>query len=89
MSEEIVKRMLLMERRIQQLEMAEMPSGVQLSTANVSATPTNAELDSAFGQPATLGRRFIGIVDDAGGGTTYWLCMTDETNWLIEQLAVA
>jgi len=88
MSEEIIARLLHLERRVQQLEMSETPRGVRLSTADVT-TPTDAELDSAFGQPATLGRRFIGIVDDNGAGTTYFLCMTDGTKWLVEQLTIA
>lgn len=54
---------------------------VQQSTANVSSPPTDAELDSAFGTPATLGRGFIGTVDDNDGDATMWLCITSDASW--------
>lgn len=52
----------------------------KVSTANVT-TPTDAELDSAFGAPATVGAGFIGIVNDNNGGTDEYLCWSDGTNW--------
>ena len=43
---------------------------VPQSVANVTeAAPTDAQLDSAFGTPASLGRGFIGTVDDNDGST--------------------
>lgn len=54
---------------------------VQQSVANVSSPPTDAELDSAFGTPATLGRGFIGTVDDNDGDATMWLCVTSDASW--------
>lgn len=58
-------------------------SGVKLtvSTADVSSPPTDAELDSAFGTPATVGAGFIGIVNDNNTGTAEYLCWSDGTNW--------
>jgi hypothetical protein len=51
------------------------------STANVSNPPTDAELDSAFGTPATVGAGFLGTLDDAGGGANFYLVASDGTNW--------
>lgn len=53
----------------------------QLSTDDVSSPPTDAELDSAFGTPATVGTGFIGVVDDAGAGSAFYVCCSDGTNW--------
>ena len=55
---------------------------IKKSTANVSDPPTDAELDSAFGSPSTLGSGFIGLVDDndAGADGDVWLCATTGTD---------
>lgn len=60
----------------------------QISTDNVT-TPTDAEIDTAFGTPATVGAGFIGIIDDAGAGTAVYLCVSDGTNWWFESLTKA
>jgi hypothetical protein len=61
----------------------ECPNGLRtkVSTANVSNPPTDAELDSTFGTPATVGSGFVGLVNDNGGGTNEYLCWSDGTNW--------
>ena len=52
------------------------------SVDNVNdATPTDAELDSAFGTPASLGRGFIGTVDDADADARMFLCVTSDAGW--------
>ena len=51
------------------------------SVANVSNPPTDAELDSAFGTPAVLGRGFIGLVDDNDDDTLSWLAWTSDASW--------
>jgi len=52
------------------------------STANVTTPiPTDAELDSAFGTPATVGAGFTATLDDAGGGTAMYAVASDGTNW--------
>lgn len=52
------------------------------SAADVTAAaPTDAELDSAFGAPATLGAGFVGILNDNAGGVAEFVCWTDGTNW--------
>jgi len=59
--------------------------GIQtkLSVANVSNPPTDAELDAAFGTPATVGEGFIGLVDDNDAGTTWYIVWTDSnSNWV-------
>lgn len=52
----------------------------RISTANVT-TPTDAELDSAFGTPATVGRGFMAFVDDNAAGTAGILVISDGANW--------
>ena len=56
---------------------------------DVSSPPTDAELDTAFGQPGTLGDGFIGILDDNDAGTTVWLCVAMNSLWWYEQLTKA
>ena len=56
------------------------------SVANVSSPPTDAELDAAFGEPATLGRGFVATVDDNDGDTTFWLVMTSDASWYHVQM---
>lgn len=52
------------------------------SVANVTeAAPTDAELDSAFGTPASLGRGFIATVDDNDGSSASVLVWTTDTAW--------
>ena len=55
---------------------------IKRSTANVSDPPTDAELDSAFGAPSTVGEGFIGIIDDndAGADGDVWFCTTTGTD---------
>lgn len=52
------------------------------STANVTTPiPTDAELDSAFGTPATVGAGFTATLDDNGAGTAMYAVASDGTNW--------
>lgn len=44
-------------------------------------TPTKAELTTAFGDPATLGRGFVGTVDDADGDTNGFIVWTSDANF--------
>ena len=53
----------------------------KVSTADTANPPTDAQLDSAFGAPATVGKGFIGIVNDNNAGTNEYLCWSDGTNW--------
>jgi len=48
----------------------------QISNANVSNPPTDAQLDSAFGDPTTKGSGWMGVVDDAGAGTNVYFVYT-------------
>ena len=54
---------------------------VQLSTANVSSPPTDAQLDTAFDTPATVGAGFLALLDDNGAGSAVYLIASDGTNW--------
>ncbi len=60
-----------------------------ISEDNVSSPPTDAELDTAFGTAASLPNGFVGLVDDAAGDTTIWLCYVVSDSWYYEQLTKA
>lgn len=60
-----------------------------VSTDNVSSPPTDAQLDSAFGTPATVGEGFIGLIDDNNAETDVWLCVAIGSSWFYEQLTKA
>lgn len=44
-------------------------------------TPTKAELTTAFGDPATIGRGFVGTVDDADGDTNGYIVWASDANY--------
>lgn len=50
------------------------------SDANVT-TPTDAELDSAYGTPADVGPGFSAVLDDNGAGISSWWVWSTGTNW--------
>lgn len=59
-------------------------SGINTKQAvnNVNdTTPTAAELTTSFGAPATVGRGFIGTVDDADGDTNGYLVWSSDASW--------
>ena len=59
------------------------------ATDNVSDPPTDAELDTAFGTPATVGEGFVGLVDDGNAEATIWLCAAIGSTWWYEELTKA
>ena len=58
---------------------------VNYSANSVSNPPTAAELNTAFGNFATVGQGFIGLV----GSAQIWLCVSTGGAWYYEQLTVA
>lgn len=44
-------------------------------------TPTKAELTTAFGDPATIGRGFIGTVDDNDGNTNGYIVWASDADY--------
>jgi hypothetical protein len=48
---------------------------------DVSSPPTDAELDSAIGAPASVGAGFGALLDDNNAGTAVYLIASDGTNW--------
>lgn len=54
---------------------------VELDTSNVSNPPTDAQLDTAFGTPATVGGGFLALLDDNGDGSNFYIVASDGTNW--------
>lgn len=57
--------------------------------ANISDPPTDAELDAAFGEPATVGDGFIGVITDNSGGTKSYVVWAHGTTWEYAVGAVA
>jgi len=58
------------------------------TTADLSATPTDAELSTAFGvENKTLGG-FIGVVEDSGDGKV-WIAVSDGTTWHVNECIAA
>lgn len=62
---------------------------VSTSDDDVSSPPTDAELDAAFGTPATVGDGFVGLLDDNGAGASVYLVASDGTNWWYTALTKA
>ena len=62
---------------------------VMVKTDDVSDPPTDAELDSAFGQPGDLGAGFVGLLDDDAAGADVYLCLSDGSNWWYATLTKA
>lgn len=55
---------------------------VKQAVNNVHDTaPTAAELTTSFGNPATLGRGFIGTVDDADGDTNGYIVWCSDASF--------
>ena len=54
---------------------------VQVSHADVSNPPTDAELDSEFGTSATVGAGFVAVLDDDGAGSNVYFVACDGSNW--------
>lgn len=44
-------------------------------------TPTAAELTTSFGDPTTIGRGFIGTVDDADGNTNGYIVWASDASY--------
>jgi hypothetical protein len=62
---------------------------LQVATDDVSSPPTDAELDTAFGTPATVGTGFTALIDDNGAGSAVYLVASDGTNWWYSSMTKA
>lgn len=56
---------------------------------NFSNPPTDAELDSAFGTPATVGAGWRKSINDNNGGANFYEVQSDGTNWWITTWTMA
>lgn len=54
---------------------------IQAVTNVNDTTPTAAELTTAFGNPATIGRGFVGTIDDADGDTNGYLVWASDASY--------
>jgi hypothetical protein len=55
--------------------------GLDVSTADVSNPPTDAEFDSALGTPASVGAGYQCLLDDNGADTNVYLVVSNGTSW--------
>jgi len=63
---------------------------VPQKVTNVHDTaPTIAELTTAFGDPATLGRGFVGTVDDADGDTNFYIVAVSDASFYFLKMTKA
>lgn len=86
----MIERIVELERRLAALESGEERVSVEVSTANVSNPPTDAELDSEFGAPADVGAGAVFVLDDNGGGSNVYLVLSLGANgWWFEALTQA
>lgn len=83
-----IQRLGIVERQLDQA-MTNEAYRVSVSTANVSNPPTDAELDTAFGQPATLGPGFLGFVDDNNAQANFWFVATCSSRWIYVAMTMA
>lgn len=62
----------------------------EMAVNNVNdTTPTLAELTTSFGAPATRGAGFVGVVNDAAGGTNFFIVGSDGTNYFFLKMTKA
>ena len=61
----------------------------QLVVETVADDISDANLDTTFGEPATLGEGFIGFYRDSGGTPASWFAVTYGTSWYQEGLSQA
>lgn len=54
---------------------------VQYSANDVANPPTEAEMTTAFGTPATRGAGWMGVIWDGGAGANFYLCVSNGANW--------
>lgn len=51
------------------------------SVLDISTPPLAAELTAEFGDPATVGKRFVGFVDDGGADSAVYAIYSNGTSW--------
>ena len=73
------KQVIELERLVNSLMSAER--GIPISNDSISKPPTDAELDTAFGNAATLFNGFSGLIDDGGAGNTVYACFVVNNSW--------
>jgi len=64
-------------------------ANIEVSSSDVSAPPTYAELCSAFGLPSIVGDGFLGLVNDGGLNNSFWLCAAIGTYWTYTSMGIA
>lgn len=66
------------------------PTPPAQSVAEVTdVTPTAAELTTAFGEPAAVGRGYTNTIDDGGADASVYLVVSTGTSWFYAPLTKA
>ena len=78
-----------LESRMRRMEMRPDRTRLWVSKANVSNPPTDAELDSAFGQPAAVGHGLIALVNDNNADSKVYLVAAINSHWWYVELTEA
>jgi hypothetical protein len=60
-----------------------------ISIANVGSPPSAGDITSAFGAPGVVGAGFVGIINDNGADTDFWLCISDGVYWTYSAMTKA
>jgi len=56
-------------------------SDIAFSTDDTATPPTDAQLDTAFGEPTSLREGFCGVLDDAGAGVSVYFVTVADGDW--------
>ena len=56
---------------------------LNVDITNTDNPPTDAQLDAAFGTPASVGAGWSVLLNDNGAGNNFYLIASDGTNWWI------
>ena len=77
---DLIRQSIDLRRRIEALERKEQERP-EVSTADVTNPPTDAELDSAFATPTNLPEGVLKIVDDNNAETAVYLVFPIGSTW--------
>lgn len=54
---------------------------ITVDVTDISNPPTDAELDTIFGEPADVGAGFVALINDNGAGSAEYLVWSDGAKW--------
>lgn len=84
-----IREMQTLQAEYRKQEIPTNRAAVALYTNDVSGPPTEAQLTSAFGTPASAGVGKMFLLADAGSTSSEYLCISDGATWQILVLTKA